>query len=129
MQTLVGNPLIKAIYFGGASGSDTEALKAALYHRKGSRPRLIVLVPNTLENQPRETHEWSRKADELIELKRPITPEDGYLSYRKRNELLVDHGDLVIAFFNGDYKSGTGQAIRYAEKTGKKVYQINVSKE
>jgi hypothetical protein len=32
-----------------------------------------------------------------------------------------------VAFFNGDYKSGTGQAVRMAEKDGLYVYKIPVT--
>jgi len=124
---LVENSSIREIYFGGAKGTDNEALKAALYHRIGKYPRLTVVLPDTLEHQPVETHQWTSKADAMIELKQAITSEDGYTSYRKRNEYLVDHGTFLVAFFNGNFKSGTGQAISYAEKSGKLVYRINVS--
>lgn len=127
VQTLIENSTIKAIYFGGARGTDNEALKAALYYRKGWFPRLIVVLPDTIEQQPAETHQWIRRADEVIELKQPITSEDGYLSYRKRNEYMVDYATFLVAFFNGNFKSGTGQAIKYAEKLGRTVYKINVS--
>jgi uncharacterized phage-like protein YoqJ len=127
VKLLVENSTIRAIYFGGARGVDNEALKAALYYRKGAYPRLIVVIPNTIEEQPTETRQWTTRADEVIELKQVITSEDGYLSYRKRNEYLVDHGTFLVAFFNGNFKSGTGQAIRYAEKLGKPVYKISVS--
>lgn len=127
VQMLVDNSTIKSIYFGGARGTDTEALKAALYHRKGLFPRLIVVLPNTIEQQPVDTHQWTLRADELVELKQNITPEDGYLSYRRRNEYLVDRGTFLVAFFNGNFKSGTGQAISYAEKSGKTVYRISIS--
>jgi hypothetical protein len=129
MCTLIGNRSIKSIYFGGAAGSDTEALKAALYYRKGPGPRLIVIVPDTVDSQPADTRQWTLKADEIVELKNPITSEDSYSSYKKRNEHLVDHGTFVVAFFNGNFKSGTGQAINYAEKCGKTVYKIKVDAE
>jgi len=127
IQMLVNNSAIRAIYFGGARGTDTEALKAALYYRKGVYPRLIVVLTDTLDQQPVSTHQWTRRADELIELRRKINPEDGYLSYRKRNEYMVDNGTFLVAFFNGNFQSGTGQAIDYSNKLGKPVYKINIS--
>jgi hypothetical protein len=127
MRALVGNQTIDSIYFGGAGGTDTEALKASLYQRKGVRPWLVVVLPDRLENQPLVTHEFSRMADELIELRNPITNKDRYRSYKIRNEFLVDISSFLLAFFNGNYDSGTGSAIRYAEKKGTKVYKVTVS--
>ena len=125
--TLLSNLSIDEVYLGGASGVDTEFLKAALYYRKNFRPRIIVVVPDTVDRQPISTKDWTRRADEIIELQESITADNRYLSYRKRNEYLVDRGTFVVAFFNGNFKSGTGQAINYAKKVGKTVYTIPVS--
>ena len=65
--------------------------------------------------------------DELIELGNPITNEDRYRSYKIRNEFLVDISSFLLAFFNGNYASGTGSAILYAEKKRIKVYKVTVS--
>lgn len=127
--TLLRNLTIDEVYIGGASGVDTEFLKAALYHRKGPKPRIIVVVPDTVDRQPISTRSWTRRADEIIELQETITSDNRYLSYRKRNEYVIDRGTFLVAFFNGNFKSGTGQAINYAKKTGKTVYTIPVSLE
>jgi predicted Rossmann fold nucleotide-binding protein DprA/Smf involved in DNA uptake len=126
-RTLLDNLSIDEIYLGGASGVDTEFLKAALEYRKGIRPRIIVVVPDTIDRQPISTRDWTRRADEVIELHEPITPEDGYLSYKKRNEYIVDRGVFVVAFFNGCQRSGTGRTINYARRSKKTVYTIPVS--
>jgi predicted Rossmann fold nucleotide-binding protein DprA/Smf involved in DNA uptake len=125
--TLLRNLSIDEIYIGGASGVDTEFLKAALHYRDSTKPRIIVVVPDTVERQPISTRAWTRRADEIIELQEPITEDNRYLSYKKRNEYVVDRGTFLVAFFNGDYKSGTGHAITYARKAGKTVYTIPVS--
>lgn len=124
MHLLIDNSTIDEIYFGGAKGTDTEALRAALQYRKGRRPRLVVVVPDTIDSQPSNTRHWTDSADEVIELGNPITDEDGYSSYRIRNEYLVNVCTFLVAFFNGDFKTGTGQAINYATRIGKPVYQI-----
>jgi predicted Rossmann fold nucleotide-binding protein DprA/Smf involved in DNA uptake len=126
-ETLLKNLTIDTIYLGGASGVDTEFLKAALHYRVELNPKLIVVVPDIVERQPVSTREWTRRADEVVQLLEPITKDNRYLSYRKRNEYLVDHSNFLIAFFNGDFKSGTGSAINYAKKCGKRVYIIPVS--
>lgn len=125
-ETLLKNTTIDVIYLGGASGVDTEFLKAALQYRIGLRPKLIVVVPDTIDRQPVSTREWTRRADEVVELLEPITAGNRYLSYKRRNEYLVDQGTFLIAFFNGNFKSGTGSAINYAKKCGKGVYIIPV---
>jgi predicted Rossmann fold nucleotide-binding protein DprA/Smf involved in DNA uptake len=125
--TLLKNLSIDEVYLGGASGVDTEFLKASLYYRESIRPKLIVVVPDTVDRQPVSTRDWTRRADEVVELQDPITEDNRYQSYRKRNEYLVDRGTFLVAFFNGNYKSGTGQAINYARRIGKTVYTIPVS--
>jgi len=127
--TLLRNLTVDQIYIGGASGVDTEFLKAALHHRVGDRPRIIVVVPDTVERQPISTRAWTRSADEVIELQEPITSDNKYLSYLIRNKYIVDRGTFLVAFFNGSFRSGTGQAINYAKKLGKAVYTIPVSLE
>jgi hypothetical protein len=127
MKGLVGNPTLDAIYFGGAKGTDTEALKAALHYRTGKKPWLVVVVPDTVEVQPGETHEWARKADEVIELRNHISKDDSFASFRTRNQYLVDVATFLVAFWNGLYKSGTGQAVRMAEKVGLVFYKIPVT--
>ena len=45
-----------------------------------------------------------------------------------RNEAMIDDADLVVALYDGDDwvtdKGGTPQAIRYAKKIGKQVFQV-----
>jgi predicted Rossmann fold nucleotide-binding protein DprA/Smf involved in DNA uptake len=126
-RTLLGNLSIDEIYIGGASGVDTEFLKASLHYRTGNRPKIIVVVPDTIERQPVSTRAWTRQADEVIELREPITADNQYLSYWKRNKYIVDRGTFLVAFFNGNFESGTGSTINYAKGCKKKVYTIPVS--
>lgn len=127
MRVLVTHDDVDAIYFGGARGGDTEALKAALYFRgKNKRPWLAVVVPDTIAQQPQETHFWTQKADELIELKNPITKDNFFKSYMIRDRYLVDIATFLVAFFNGNYKSGTGMTVKMAEKDGLEVHRIAI---
>jgi hypothetical protein len=126
MQTLVAHPSVDAIYFGGARGGDTIALQAALYFRQGQRPWLTVVVPDRVEKQPVETHFWTRKADEVIELRNEITKADYFQSFTIRDRYLVDVATYLVAFFNDNYKTGTGKTVRMAEKDGLQVHKIKV---
>lgn len=47
--------------------------------------------------------------------------------YQKRNRYIVDHSSCLIAVFNGDYKSGTGQTIKYALKRNIPTKIIHIS--
>lgn len=130
MMRLMTDGRIESIYFGGAVGGDTVALKACLDVTIMDRPQLIVVVPNRLADQPKITHEISKKADTLVELANPITVSDGWRSYHIRNEYMVDHAERVVAFWNKSTKpSGTAACIRYALKNKKPVDIIKIAGE
>lgn len=121
LQTLadvVRDPTVDAVYFGGALGADTYALRAALKLRHGHRPHLVVVVPNLVSTQPHSTWEWTQRADEVIEMHMPITVLDGYKAYTVRDQYLVDVASSLVAFYSGRRKSGTGKTIAMAEKRG-----------
>jgi len=126
MKELARDTGIGAILFGGALGADTEALSAALAARRGERPRLVVVLPDTLEAQPRETWAVSRRADERIELHFPIRAEDRWKAYHRRNRWLAEHATDLLAFWNGDPRSGTGATITLALKRGLPVEVVDV---
>ena len=148
VRELVANPRVAAIFFGGATGADTEALATALEARgeggnrrtgnreqgtgqmgeggDGARPRLIVIVPDTLEGQPRETWETSRRADDIVELGHPIRVEDRWRAYHVRNQRLVAEATDLVAFWNGDPRSGTAATIGLARKRGLGVEIVKV---
>ena len=44
-----------------------------------------------------------------------------------RNYKMVDASSYVIAYYSGQFKSGTGQTVRYAERCGLEI--INLYKE
>jgi hypothetical protein len=126
MRKIVSLPHIDAIYFGGARGGDSEALKAALHFRVNKRPHLTVVVPDKLVKQPFETHAISKQADEIVELGHRITPDDGFAAYDKRDQYLVDVATSLVAFFGGNYATGTGKTVRMAERDGIVVTKIGM---
>ena len=109
---------VDEVIFGGARGGDTAALVASVYHKdtRGDQlPKLTVIVPNKIENQPIGTRPATRCADEIFEMNMSITREDGWAAYQKRNEEMVNRAGKVIAFWNGDKPSGTWNTIEYAQ--------------
>lgn len=79
----------EGIVFGGARGVDTVALKAArlVRGRYIGFCRLVVVVPGTVDGQPKGAREAIREcADEIIELRMPLHQPG---SYHKRNERML----------------------------------------
>lgn len=66
-------------------------------------------------------HSILRQADEVIYVNREYTS-DCMLA---RNRYLVEHSSVLLAVYNGTYRSGTGMTVRYAKKLGREVIIIN----
>lgn len=43
----------------------------------------------------------------------------------KRNRYMVDRASILLAVYNGTYRSGTGMTVRYAQKLGREVIIID----
>ena len=39
----------------------------------------------------------------------------------KRNRYLVEHSTILLAFYNGSRRSGTGATVRYAQQVGREI--------
>ena len=104
------------ILFGGARGTDTMALAAVCAALGGHRPpKLTVIVPRRLSDQPVEAQEWAREcADEVVELKAQKLTRDAYF---KRNRKLVERADFLLTFWDGK-STGTAMTIEFARDVG-----------
>lgn len=112
------------LLFGGARGADTVALAAAYTERGEERtPKLTVIVPKRIQDQPLEAQKWIERADEIIELKAHRL---GTKAYEQRNHTLVSRSDKLVAFWDG-HSGGTGMTIRLAEEMGKPVHIVSLS--
>jgi hypothetical protein len=112
------------LFFGGARGTDTVALASACATLEGLRPpKLTVIVPRRLKDQPLEAQEWAREcADEIIEIKSARLDTE---AYRRRNQALIRRADGLVAFWDGR-SGGTGMTIDLARKAGVPVEIIEV---
>ena len=43
----------------------------------------------------------------------------------KRNRYLVDHSSILLAVYNGSFRSGTGATVRYAQKLNREIIIID----
>ena len=62
-----------------------------------------------------------RQAEEVIYVNREYTS-DCMLA---RNRYLVEHSSVLLAVYNGAYRSGTGMTVRYATQLGREVIVID----
>ncbi len=125
MDHVVGSGAL-GIVFGGAFGVDTIALKAAWRSRStGGRPKLVVVVPGYVAQQPSTAQSVIREcADEIIEMGLPL---DQPRSFQTRNERMLTEGRLrdpdeepvVVAFpLDGVMKGGTRNCMAAARRHG-----------
>jgi uncharacterized phage-like protein YoqJ len=43
----------------------------------------------------------------------------------ERNQYMVDHSSILLAVYNGAYRSGTGMTVRYAQQLKKELYILD----
>lgn len=60
-------------------------------------------------------------ADEIVDV---CPTYEGVWVFQKRNEWMVDHGDMVIAVWDGVKKGGTWNCVNYATKKEKTIIGI-----
>lgn len=113
---------------GMAQGTDIWAAEIILERRKENPAlRLHGILP--CEGQevkwPMAEQERYRsilqQADEIVYVGR----EYNGACMRNRNYYLVDHSSILLAVYDGSYRSGTGMTVRYAQKLGRKITAIN----
>lgn len=104
---------------GGAIGVDDHVTRWLLGHEE----RVTGVVPFLKENQPASVQETLAGLDGgCYELALPKTKK----AYLDRNSFMVDHSQVVIAFWNGE-KGGTWQTIQYALKNVKETHVYPVT--
>jgi uncharacterized phage-like protein YoqJ len=66
-------------------------------------------------------HELLSKASEVV-----VVCEGGFASskYIKRDEWMVDHGEAMLALWNGQKHGGTYHCIKYAQKVNRPVFNV-----
>ena len=108
---------------GMARGIDIWAAELVLEERaKHPDIHLICALPHP-DFETRWRAEWQERYRNVLskaDLVKTICPAFSMSSYQKRNEWMVDHSNLVLAFYTGE-RGGTANTIRYAEMHGVEV--------
>lgn len=109
--------------FGGALGFDT--LSFYVIHKNFPQYKKILCLPykemyNKWNKEEQQRHLYMKGyADKIIYVDEYYKMKNiGKYSYdklQKRNEFMVDHSDMLIAYLEYE-KSGTGNCINYAKK-------------
>lgn len=134
--SLIYDDKIEELIFGGAMGSDNLALSIALIHKNHcfedydsiiTPVKITVILPFTIEKQPRECRYNISQADEIIELKGVAKAVGTWVSYGSwvssyfhRNEEMVKRCDKLVAFWDG-FSGGTANTIGIAKKLKKDI--------
>ena len=109
---------------GGSRGFDLMAAEIVLSLRE-IYPwiRLTMVCPWNGQAEKWDAKDRERWQQVLEQSDKVIYISDHYEKsvYFQRNAYLVDNAHLLLACYNGDSHSGTGQTIRYAHRKGIKV--------
>lgn len=105
---------------GMARGIDIWAAELVLKAREVHPDiHLICALPHP-DFEIRWKQEWQRRYAAILaeaDLVKTICPAFSMSAYQKRNEWMVDHSGLLLAFYNGA-PGGTANTIQYARKRG-----------
>ena len=74
-----------------------------------------------LASEQERYHSILQQADEVIYVNREYSAN----CMLERNRWLVDHSSVLLAVYNGTYRSGTGMTVRYAKQLGREVIIID----
>ena len=117
-------------YTGCAMGFDLIAAEIVLMLKEAPRVdfsvELICAVP-FIEQSASFTADWKERYNNVIAAADEVVLiSDRYFDgcYQHRNEFMVDNSDIVLTWYDGK-PSGTGNTLKYANKKGKKIVNLN----
>ena len=115
---------ITVFFAGGAVGFDMLAAEA-IAKLQATYPALQLVLALPCRNHDKSwcDDDRDRLAEIITSGAQVIFVSDEYTTtaMTKRNRFMVDNSELVIAYFDGNPRTGTGATVRYAANTGKKV--------
>ena len=131
VQRLVQQQRVDMFLCGMADGFDLFAAQRLLWLRRMDRiPQGVCLIavlpyPGHIRSMPRKR--WTEAYQEVLLYAQDalvVSAEYGPEAYKKRNAYMVEHARYVLAFWNHSPRSGTGQTVRMAEKSGRTIVNL-----
>ena len=131
VQRLVQQQRVDMFLCGMADGFDLFAAQRLLWLRRMDRiPQGVCLIavlpyPGHIRSMPRKR--WTEAYQEVLLCAQDalvVSAEYGPEAYKKRNAYMVEHARYVLAFWNYSPRSGTGQTVRMAEKSGRTIVNL-----
>lgn len=131
VQRLVQQQRVDMFLCGMADGFDLFAAQRLLWLRRMDRiPQGVCLIavqpyPGHIRSMPRKR--WTEAYQEVLLCAQDalvVSAEYGPEAYKKRNAYMVEHARYVLAFWNHSPRSGTGQTVRMAEKSGRTIVNL-----
>ena len=131
VQRLVQQQRVDMFLCGMADGFDLFDAQRLLWLRRMDRiPQGVCLIamlpyPGHIRSMPRKR--WTEAYQEVLLCAQDalvVSAEYGPEAYKKRNAYMVEHARYVLAFWNHSPRSGTGQTVRMAEKSGRTIVNL-----
>lgn len=113
------------VFYTGVMGEFDELFSRTIRNMKRANPHLrLVLVLPYLTRQAATEKAWYESQYDEILIPAELDGIHPKAAITLRNHWMVDRSDIVIAALHRDF-GGAAEAVRYAEKVGKKVVRIN----
>ena len=122
-------------YAGGAKGWDMTFADMVLRFREDDVPlvKLHLVLPCPPEEQTARWNKYDKEEyQEILEAADSVEIVSEHYDkncMKKRNERLVELGDICLCYYNEKrIRSGTGQTVRLAEKSGREIINFYVDR-
>lgn len=115
-------------YSGLAEGVDTWAAQIVLALReKNPTLKLHCILPCRDQAKKWEASAQKRHQNILEQANSVICLSESYYDgcMLNRNKYLVEHSSILLAVYDGNWRSGTGMTVRYAQKLGREIIRID----
>lgn len=115
-------------YSGMAEGTDCWAAISVLNQRKKNPQLKLHCILPCKEQKNRWSLSAQKVYDSILEKADSvvcINQEYDRNCMMERNRRLVDSADIILAVYNGEWRSGTAATVRYAQKKKKEIVIID----
>lgn len=131
LELLVREQQVRFFLCGMASGFDLFAAQRVLrMRRSGILPEnvgVVAVLPYPNHCWDISGERWKNAYQEVLQCacdQAVVTKEKKKDSFKKRNEYLVQNADILLAYWNHDPRTGTGQTVRMATEAGRSVINL-----